>query len=64
MYVPQSFDRTKITDKGLTIESEYNFNKVWKHLPYDNALVIYSSKQSLSDTLADLQTIIDEVGYD
>lgn len=64
MYVPQSFDRTKITGKGLTIESEYNFNKVWKHLPYDNTLVIYSSDQSLSDTLADLQAIIDEVGYD
>lgn len=64
MYIPQSFDRSKITLKGLTIESEYNFYKVWKHLPYDNTLVIYSSKQSLPDTLADLQAIIDEVGYD
>ncbi len=64
IYVPQNFDRSMITSKGLTIESEYNFHKVWKHLPYDNTLVIYSSKQSLTNTLADLQALIDEIGYD
>jgi hypothetical protein len=64
MYVPQSFDRSMITSKGLTIESEYNFHKVWKHLPYDNTLIIYSSKQSLTNTLADIQTLIDEIAYD
>jgi hypothetical protein len=64
MYVPQNFDRSMITSKGLTIESEYNFDKEWKHLPYDNTLVIYSSKQSLTNTLADLQALIEEIGYD
>jgi hypothetical protein len=64
MYVPQNFDRSMITSKGLTIESEYNFDKEWKHLPYDNTLVIYSSKQSLTNTLADLQDLIDEIEYD
>jgi hypothetical protein len=64
MYIPQSFDRSLITSKGFTIESEYDFYKVWKHLPYDNTLVIYSTQQSLSATMLDLQAIIAEVGYD
>jgi hypothetical protein len=64
MYVPQSFDRSLITSKGFTIESEYDYYKVWKHLPYDNTLVIFSTQQSLSATMLDLQAIVTEVDYD
>jgi len=64
IYVPQTFDRSKITGKGFVIESEYHFYKVWKHLPYENTLIIYSSTQPLSTVLTNLQTLIAEVNYD